>query len=312
MKLSVILPCFNGAETILVQLEALTRQRSRHAWEVVVVNNGSTDLSMEIVAAYDGRLPGLRIVDAHQDSGPQRGVTHSYAVGFAAASGDAFLLCEADDEVGEGWLATLGDALAEHELVAAALEYDRLNPEHVRPKEWKQQSVEAGLSTISGPTHWPYASGCSLGLRRSVYERLGDPDERCAASWDTDYCWRARLAGIELVFVPQATVHYRMRTTLQGAYKQGRSWGAGHVVLEDKYAAPLPTRFAVVKRELRYVRDLARHFAKLAKVAAREQPLGSWLWGLGWCVATVEGGKLHWQALARQPGRDVNRHPATT
>jgi GT2 family glycosyltransferase len=299
MKLSVILPCFNGAATLAVQLEALARQVSRHAWEVVVVNNGSTDDSMQIVAGYAGRLPGLRIVEAYDGDGPRLGVTHSYAVGFAAAQGDAFLLCEADDEVGEGWLSTLGDALLEHELVAAALDYDRLNAEHVRPKEWKQQSAQEGLSTISGPTFWPYASGCSLGLRRSVYERLGDPDGRCAASWDTDYCWRARLAGIQLVFVPAATVHYRLRNTLKGAYRQGRSWGAGHAVLYNKYAAPLPTRVAVIKRELRYARDLAKHVVGLPKVVARKQPLNGWLWGLGWCVATLEGGKLHWQALSR-------------
>jgi GT2 family glycosyltransferase len=301
MKLSVILPCFNGAETLAVQLDALTRQESRHTWEVVVVNNGSTDDSMNIVSRYEGRLPGLRVVEAYGGEGPRQGVTHSYAVGFAAAEGDAFVLCEADDEVGEGWLSTLGDALLEHELVAAALEYDRLNPEHVRPKEWKQQSVEAGLSTISGPTFWPYASGCSLGLRRSVYERLGDPDERCAASWDTDYCWRARLAGIVLTFVPAATVHYRVRTTLKGAYKQGRNWGAGHAVLHNKYAAPLPSRLAVIKRELRYARDLAKHVVKLPRVVVQKQPLHGWLWNLGWCVATLEGGKLHWQALSQHP-----------
>jgi hypothetical protein len=91
-------------------------------------------------------------------------VTHAYAVGLAAAEGDAFLLCDAADEVGEGWLDALGEALGRHELVAAVLEYDRLNPERARPKEWKQQAEEEGFSTFAGPTHWPYASGCSLGL----------------------------------------------------------------------------------------------------------------------------------------------------
>ena len=70
MRLSVILPCFNGAATIAVQLEALTRQTWSDGWEVVVCNNGSTDASMAIVAEYRDRLPGLRIVEVHEGTGP--------------------------------------------------------------------------------------------------------------------------------------------------------------------------------------------------------------------------------------------------
>ena len=67
MKLSVILPCINGAETIAVQLEALTRQSWAGEWEVIVVNNGSTDNSMEIVERYRDRLQNLQIVNAATD-----------------------------------------------------------------------------------------------------------------------------------------------------------------------------------------------------------------------------------------------------
>jgi len=61
MKLSVVLPCFNGAKTIALQLEALADQCWSEAWELVVVNNGSTDDSMQIVQSYRNLLPNLRI-----------------------------------------------------------------------------------------------------------------------------------------------------------------------------------------------------------------------------------------------------------
>jgi len=61
MKLSVILPCFNGAETIALQLEALANQQWEGDREVIVSNNGSTDDSMEIVERYRDRLPNLRM-----------------------------------------------------------------------------------------------------------------------------------------------------------------------------------------------------------------------------------------------------------
>lgn len=120
MKLSVILPCFNGADTIAVQLEALANQQWSEPWEVIVSNNGSTDESMAIVERYRNRLPNLLIVDAHAPPEPRRGVTHSYNTDIKAATGDAFVFCEADDEVAPGWLTAMGEALKHYDFVACA------------------------------------------------------------------------------------------------------------------------------------------------------------------------------------------------
>ncbi|MBF2059991.1 glycosyltransferase family 2 protein, partial [Fischerella thermalis] len=43
MKVSVIIPCLNAAETIGVQLEALANQQWSQPWEVIIADNGSTD-----------------------------------------------------------------------------------------------------------------------------------------------------------------------------------------------------------------------------------------------------------------------------
>jgi cellulose synthase/poly-beta-1,6-N-acetylglucosamine synthase-like glycosyltransferase len=85
VKLSVILPCYNGAATIAVQLDALTRQHWPGSWEIIVVNNGSTDSSMEIVDRYRARLPPLAIIEAHVPGTRRLGVPHSYNVGIGAA-----------------------------------------------------------------------------------------------------------------------------------------------------------------------------------------------------------------------------------
>ncbi|MEX0269748.1 glycosyltransferase family 2 protein [Leptolyngbyaceae cyanobacterium UHCC 1019] len=299
MKLSVILPCFNGAETIAIQLEALTRQVWSGEWEVIVVNNGSTDHSLEIVERYRDRLSNLQIVNAHQPPAPRRGVAHSYAVGFQAATGDAFLLCEADDQVGEGWLSALGNALQDHPFVAAAIEYTKLNPDWLVGEGWQQQSAQAGLSTMSPPLYLPYASGCSLGLRRSVYEAIGNPDEACTASWDTDYCWRANLAGIPLQFVPDATVHYRLRTELRDRYHQGKNWGRAHVVLYQKYGSDM-TRLKVIKHYGRSLLKLLKHLLRVFPNLVSRKGFAQWVWGLGWCIGDLQGGSYLWKTVSER------------
>ena len=65
-------------------------------WEVIVSDNGSTDETRRIVERFHGRLPGLRIV----------------------AKGEALLFCDADDEVGPGWLAVCAFYPYNHETKA--------------------------------------------------------------------------------------------------------------------------------------------------------------------------------------------------
>ena len=81
--LTVILLTRNGARTIGRQLEALANQSSSEPWELVVVDNGSSDRTLEIVEEYRSRLPSLRVADASGD----RGAAHACNIG--ARSGQA-------------------------------------------------------------------------------------------------------------------------------------------------------------------------------------------------------------------------------
>src|SRR5262245_29795227 len=128
MKLSVVVPCLNAEATLGAQLAALSRQSWPDGWEVIVADNGSTDRSREIVESYRGRLPRLNLVDASD----RRGHAHARNLGAAAATGDALLFCDADDEVAPGWLAAMGRALAGHEFVACRYDQEKLNPPAVR------------------------------------------------------------------------------------------------------------------------------------------------------------------------------------
>ncbi|MEB3178485.1 MAG: glycosyltransferase, partial [Nostocaceae cyanobacterium] len=64
IKLSVILPCLNAANSIGAQIEALATQEYTDLWEIIVADNGSTDDTVAIVQEYQKRLDNLRIIDA--------------------------------------------------------------------------------------------------------------------------------------------------------------------------------------------------------------------------------------------------------
>ncbi|MBU3921389.1 MAG: glycosyltransferase [Alphaproteobacteria bacterium] len=235
MLVSVVLPCYNGAATLAAMLDSLVRQTYDGDWELVFVNNGSTDNSVEMALSYADRLP-VRVVNAYVGHGPQGTVGHSYFVGFRAAKGDLILVCESDDICDPDWMKHMVKALETCDFAVPALEYETLNPPTVTwGKDRGLQARGEGLPSNVGPLHLPYAACNAIGMTRDCYRRVGDPTEWMRTAWDVDYCWRVQLAGMKLTFVPEALVHYRLRDTAAGRFKQARNYGRGHVNLHIRY-----------------------------------------------------------------------------
>jgi glycosyltransferase involved in cell wall biosynthesis len=289
LKLSVILPCFNGAATIAVQLEALTHQHWPGGWEVIVVNNGSTDRSMEIVEQYRGRLPALQIVQAHVPGTKRLGVPHSYNTGIKAASGQAFALCEADDEVDPNWLTAMGNALTEHDFVAARLEHRKLNADWLHPPQGDGYQ-SSGIGRMDGYPFFLDASACGCGFRRSLYEKVGPLSTTFPIAHDTDFSIRMQLTGYALHFEPNALVHYRERSELKARYRQGHNWGLDTTRVMEHYGAPR-ARFALLRQLVAMGRSLPPGlWAGLLFALRRPQGqalLGEWIWNFGWSTGTL-------------------------
>lgn len=320
VKLSVILPCFNGAETIAVQLEALTRQDWPGGWEVIVVNNGSTDHSMDIVGQYRDRLPDLRIVQAHVPGTTRLGVPHSYNTGMQAATGDAFVLCEADDEVAPGWLSAVGRALEDHDFVAARIEHRKLNPAWLHPPHGDGYQA-TGLKRLPRPPHFLMMSACGCGLRRSLYEKVGPFSTNFPIAHDTDYSWRMQLAGYSLHFEPDALVHYRERSDLKSRYRQGRNWGFDTTRVMEHYGSSRP-RFAAARQLLSIGRSLPagiRASLLWALRLPRGLPsLAEWIWNLGWSIGALSAyrqtpapARREVRELATPAGQEAAAEPAS-
>jgi glycosyltransferase involved in cell wall biosynthesis len=228
MKLSVVIPCLNKADSIAVQLEALATQQNANLWEVIIADNGSTDASLEIAEQYREKLPNFRIVDASD----RKGAAHARNVGARAAASDAIVFCDADDEVGPGWVAAMSQALSNHDFVGSRFEFEKLNkPELVKSR------THAQTKKLQSVAHCrlPFAGGSGLGIKRSIHTAVGGFDESMLFCEDTDYSWRVQAAGTTLHFVPEAIIHIRLRENLADIRKQANCWGEYNVLLYYKH-----------------------------------------------------------------------------
>jgi glycosyltransferase involved in cell wall biosynthesis len=227
--LSVIIACLNAEDVLNDQLTALAGQVCPVPWELLICDNGSTDGTVALAERWADRLP-LRVLDASavHGSGPARNA------GAAAASGEWLGFCDADDEVGPGWLAALCRALTDHVMVAGPFEDARLNSDRVRRS--RPNSQQHGLQYLTPGIGLPHAGAGNLGIRRAVFLEVGGFDPEVRYLQDTDLCWRIQLAGHDLTFVPDMLVHVRLRSTFRGMYRQGRNFGVSQAILEHRYA----------------------------------------------------------------------------
>jgi len=228
-QFSVVIACLDAEGVIAGQLAALARQGCPVPWEVIVCDNGSRDGTVALAESWTDRLP-LRTVDASEirGSGPARNV------GVKAARGEWIGFCDADDEVGDRWVACLCDALAKHSFVTGPFEDERLNSLRTA----RSRRVDDGTHPLilRPGIGLPHAGAGNLGVHRSAFEAVGGFDPQVRFLQDTDLSWRLQLAGHPLVFVPELIVHVRLRSTLRGTYRQGHNFGAAQAGLERRYA----------------------------------------------------------------------------
>jgi glycosyltransferase involved in cell wall biosynthesis len=232
-ELTVILPVYNGAAHIAEQLDALVAQEWSHPWELLVVDNASTDLTPSIVEQCARRHPGLvRTIsapDAHN-------LSYVRNVGARAARADAFAFCDDDDIVGPAWVASMGDALHDHRLVGSHMEYGRLSPRAALTDRADFQSDH--IETLFGV---PVVNGVS-GVQRSLWEALGGNDESLGATGeDLDFALRAHLQeGVEPYFATGAVYHVRRRGSRRTTFRQARRYGRALALLYRRYGSDRP------------------------------------------------------------------------
>lgn len=271
---SVVIAALNAADTLPEQLEALTRQTYRGAWEVVVADNGSTDETVDIARSFGDRLPRLTVVDA----GERAGASHARNRGSAAARGELIAFCDADDVVSDGWLEALAISARRADQVAGIVEVDALASPGAR--------LGARLPPPDGPRlgFLPFAPTCSCAIWRDVFDELAGLNEEYRARHDVELSWRLQLASRTLIFDPRGLVHHRARTTLRATLLQFYRRGKGDVMLFlDFRACGVPRSW--IKAPLAWGWLLAT--APLALVLRRHREL--WIRRLGSRLGRLAG-----------------------
>jgi glycosyltransferase involved in cell wall biosynthesis len=222
--ISVIVCTYNGARTIRDCLEGL-RRVDYPGFEVIVVNDGSTDDTAAIVREY-----GFRMI-----SGRNQGLSHARNVGLRAASGEIVAYIDDDAYPDPDWLRYLAAGFIGSTHVGIG------GPNVPPPGDGLV--AESVANAPGGPIHVllsdreaEHIPGCNMAFRRDALLAIGgfDPQFRTAGD-DVDVCWRLREREGTLGFHPGAVVWHHRRNSVRAYLKQQMGYGRAEALLERKW-----------------------------------------------------------------------------
>jgi len=199
---SVIIPCFNAEKWLTEAIDSCLKQ-SYLKIEIIVVNDGSTDNSLEIMKSYSDKIVW--------ETGPNRGGNHARNRGFALSSGDYIQYLDADDYL-------LPEKIERQVRFLEETEAD------VVYGDWRyRQHLPDGTSfldniNISGPkedflesllANHRWVPPVALLYTRDSVERCGGWDENLKAGQDRDFLMSVVVSGSKIVYQPGCYSIYR-------------------------------------------------------------------------------------------------------
>jgi glycosyltransferase involved in cell wall biosynthesis len=254
---SVVIPVLNGEQTIGDCLVSVLRSDyPPHRREILVVDNGSTDRTAEIIRSFPVRY----LLD------PKRGAAHARNEGIKASKGEIVAFTDADCVASSGWLRELANGFDGEKVGGVAGEILPYPPRtaaeryaarirHLSPERYLRRPI------------FPFAVTANLAFRREVFDVVGLMDPRSPRGGEsTDFCTRSfRGTGLQIRLAARAVVLHRHRATARELLHQQWSYGRGHAFLYIKYRDEIPWGW---RQTVSVYADLLRTASSLAADAA--------------------------------------------
>ncbi len=226
-RYSIIIPVYNRPEEIRDLLESLTTQ-TRKDFEIIIVEDGSTITSRDIVADFSKKLP-IRYY-AKQNAGP--GPARNF--GFTHAKGQYYVVFDSDCILPPTYFEAVDQALITESLDAWGGP-DRGHEQFTAQQRAMAYTMSSFLTTggIRGGKRrvgWFQPRSFNMGISKEVYERTqGFAFDRFAE--DIEFSIRMRKAGFRTGLISDAYVFHRRRANFIQFFRQVYNFGRGRAMI---------------------------------------------------------------------------------
>jgi glycosyltransferase involved in cell wall biosynthesis len=223
-RISVVICAYNAEPTIHECLDGVLGL-DYPDYEVIVVDDGSTDATGDLARGYPVRVIGTE----------NCGLSSARNTGLDAASGEIIAYIDSDAYPDPHWLQYIANAFRTTDFVGVG------GPNLPPPGDGA--IAECVAQAPGGPAHVllsdvvaEHIPGCNMAFRVSALREIGGFDPRFrSAGDDVDVCWRLQDRGWTLGFSPAALVWHHRRNSVRAYWRQQFGYGRAEALLEDKW-----------------------------------------------------------------------------
>ncbi len=204
MEISVIIPVYNGGDKLQKCIRALKRQRTSRPYELIIVDDGSTDGELQKV-----KEDGFRVFkQANQGPAAARNL------GVANAQGRIVLFTDADCEPHEDWIEEMVRYLEDPAISAVKGSY--LTKQKQIVARFVQIEYESKYERMKKDRYIDFIDTYAAGFKIEDFRRVGKYDTRfpTASVEDQEFSFRMWGQGYRMVFNPEARVYHTHSSTL--------------------------------------------------------------------------------------------------
>jgi glycosyltransferase involved in cell wall biosynthesis len=203
-RVAVVIPVFNGATTVARAIDSALAQRFDGEWEIIAVNDGSTDATGAVLRQYEGRI---HILDQQN-----RGPAHARNAAAAVSTAEYIAFLDADDAFMSDKLARTVPKLASdsqaamlyHDAVAVSLAGREIAPTCVPFGKQHPPSMAEMLKEL-----WPIITSTVV-MRRRTFQACGGFSEEFKFGYEDPDLWiRAREHG-HFIYVAEPLTYYTL------------------------------------------------------------------------------------------------------
>src|SRR6266550_8443001 len=209
-EISLIIPTVNEGENLSMTIQSV-QETTRGAYEIIVVDNGSTDGSTEFIEhACDPRIRLFK-------TGERLGVAGARNYGAAFAEGNFLIFVDAHVLFPQNWLTAILDVLRDGNVGLVVPAVSAWGNPNVLGYgiNWSGECLEAKWLGKQSPDPYtiPLAGGCFQAFRRDFLFEIGGYDSGMTnfGSEDLEICLRIWLLGYQIMIVPQIEISHRFR-----------------------------------------------------------------------------------------------------
>jgi glycosyltransferase involved in cell wall biosynthesis len=249
---SIVICTHNGAQRLPRTLDHIANQKVQDsiAWEVILVDNASTDQTTQVTLANSSLDIQERLIVVHE---PQLGLMFARTKGLSIAKYEYVSFVDDDNWIFPDWITSVYEIMQKHPEVGAigGISFPVFE---VDPPGWFED-VAGGYAVgpqATGEYHSPRIIegtlwGAGLTIRRSAWMKLlangfrpmliGRQGHKLGSGDDDEICWALRLAGWTLLYDPRLKLcHYIPASRLTWSYVHNLYRGFGEAsVIKDLY-----------------------------------------------------------------------------